>query len=790
MTLLPHPRASVRAVLLAASVLVCSTVHAQNRVDFNLPAQPLADALHQLAEQTNTQIVFQAELTAGKEAPALRGSYGTEEALSALLRHSGLSLVRSDARTFTLTRARPQNDAVSLPAVRVEGAGDAEAERLNPQTSVGSRIALSQREIPQSISVITADQIKSQQLSNVQEALHYTPGISTPNVDTSRYRVYSRGFQIDNIQIDGVSTPIVGYMTPANLAMYDRVEVLKGPAGLLDGPGGAGGAINLVRKRPGQEFAGSVSLTAGSYGTYRQEIDGGGPLNDSGTLRARGVASLDNHNLRQDGTHRSDGALYGILEADVSDNTTLAAGASYQRMSSKSMQYGYPTYKDGGFLDVDPSTYYGPDWNHERYTLTTVFGEVEHRLGAGWKTKLSANYLHTTRASDFGGLRGAVDRSNPISSYQTSMSESESDQMVLDWFGAGPFRLAGRTHMATIGVNYLKERAPQVGAPGVPRNIPVNLDNPGSVPIATFDRNVSRQTTRSEQVGLYANSRFSLADPLTFVVGARATWWQTEVKADPNANANKVADTRDHIDGHITPVVGLIYDLNEQHSLYGSYTEVFAPQSVRDASGQLLKPLEGTQYEAGIKGSYLDGRVNTSLALFEITQKNRAMADTANNTITTYFAQGKARSRGVETQISGEVLPGWTLSGGYTYTNTKYLDNSADTGKNAFSTYTPKHLFKLWSQYRLPGAWRPLTLDAGLYMSSGFSSDDGTAVIRQPGYTTVDLGVSYEITPRLTASLTVNNVFDRHYYQSISNTADHNFIGNPRMTLLTLRASY
>ncbi|ALM82130.1 TonB-dependent siderophore receptor [Bordetella sp. N] len=767
-----------------------SPAQAQTKVDLNIPATSLADALHDLAAQTNTQIIFRSELTAGRVAPRLQGNYDVQEALRMLLGGSGLVPIASGERTYTLDRAPASDSSTQLPAVQVVGAGDPLAERLNPQTTVGSKLAVSQREIPQTISVITAAQIESQQLSNVQEALRNTPGVSTPNVDTSRYRVYSRGFQIDNIQIDGVSAPIVGYMTPSNLAMYDRVEVLKGPASLLDGPGAAGGAINLVRKRPGQNFAASAALTVGTYGTYRQELDVGGPLNASGSVRARGVAALDNHDLAQDGTHRSDGQLYGIIEADLGADTTAAFGGSYQRMASKSMQYGYPTYKDGGFLDVDPDTYYGPDWNHERYEFTTLFGEVEHRLGGGWKTKFSANFLHTDRRSEFGGLRGAVSRNNPLTNYQTSMSENQSDQVVLDWFGAGPFRLLGRTHTATIGVNYLHERTPQIGAPGVPRLIPVNLDNPGSVPDASFTSSLSRQITRNEQMGIYANTRFSLADPLTLVIGGRATWWQSEVWADPDMNASKVSDTSDHIDGHITPMAGLIYDLNENHSIYTSYAQSFTPQSQRDASGKLLKPLEGEQYEVGLKGAYFDGKLNTSLAVFQLTQKNRATADTLDNVITTYFAQGKARSRGIEAQASGELADGWTLSGGYTYTATRYLDDSADTGKNAFSAYTPKHLFKLWTQYQLPGQWRAVSLNAGLYMTSAYSSDDGVAVVRQPGYTTLDLGMSYEISPHLTASLSVTNVFNRQYYQSISTTADHNYLGNPRMALLTLRARY
>lgn len=683
-----------------------------------------------------------------------------------------------------------QQAAGQLDEVTVRAA-DESRKAVNPATSVGSKTALTSREIPQSVSVVSREQIESQNLLDLQQALKAANGIVTTNVDTSRYRIYARGFEIDTLQVDGVPT-LLNYLTPPSLVMYDRVEVLRGPAGLVNGFGSAGGTVNLVRKRPTAALQASADVSLGSLDTRILRADVGGALNQAGTLRGRFVGEALEQDYEARGAHRRTDQLYGVLEADIAPATTATLGFSRQTLVSRSMQYGYPTYTDGSFLKIDRNTYYGPDWNHETFQLLTSFAELEHRFDGGWKGKVALTNALQERYSLFGGLRNAVNPALNTTQYQTSIGTNHDRQTVLDAYASGPFQLLGRRHQLTVGAGYLYDHTVAYGAPGTPRTINVNLNNPPAAvaPISFLESAKSVATTDTRQASLYGNARFSITDPLSAIVGARATWWDSEVAPDATYNANATRARQDEIKGKVTPYAGLVYDLNDAWSVYGSVTEIFSPQSVRERSGALIEPLQGRQYEAGAKASLLQGRADASLALFRLTQSNRAVRDPSDTVNTYYLAQGKSRSQGFEAQISGRLLPQWDLSAGYVRTDTRYFDSSADTGRAAFSAYTPKHLLKLWTQVRLPGALAGLSLNGGVYATSAFSTSTSGITVRQPGFATVDVGAAYQFTPRLSLALNITNLADRSYYQSIQTPADHNFLGSPRLAMLTLRAKY
>lgn len=790
------PRYWSRSVALALSLsagATCLPVVAQvvsQALSFNLPAGPLAETLNSIARQSGRGLSLDASLLGNRQAPAIKGSMSAEAAMSQALVGSGYALRVTDSGNFSVQPVA--SGALEVGVTTIDSVTDqAAGEPINPPTTVGSRAPLTARELPQSVSVVSHAQLEAEKIVDLQQALHKAPGIVATNVDTSRYRFYSRGFEIDNLQIDGVQMPFT-YLTPPNMAMFEQVEVLRGPAGLYNGAGGAGGTINLVTKRPTAQFAGEAQVSAGTYDTRMQRIDLGGPLNEQGTLRGRVVAENDTRDLRADGTHRDVQQYYAVLEADVSPDTTVTAGVSHQAFESKSMQYGYPTYTDGSFLNVSASTFYGPDWNKETYDQTMAFAELKHDFANEWSSKLSVNNNITDRYSIFGGLRGAVNPATNLTQYQTSESDSHTLQTSIDLSAWGPLQVFGRTHQLTLGTSWLKESATAETIPGTPRTITVDLDNPPTniAPISVPTSKASRATTDTLQRSVYANARWSLADALTLITGARVSWWESSVDPDASRNSNGSVHSADSLSHHVTPYGGLIYDLNDTYSLYASYTDIFKPQSLRDTSGSLLKPLQGSQYEVGIKGSYLDGAIDASAAVFQLTQENRGILDPADSTNTYYLAQGKARSRGLELQMSGRVTPRWDLGAGYSYTSTRYFDASADTGKSAFSAYTPRHLLKLWSHYRLPEPLQDLSINLSSYTTSEISTNTSGVIVRQPGYTTVDAGLSYRINPHLTADLNVTNVFDRYYYQSIQTPSDHNYLGDPRLTLMSLKYTF
>jgi outer membrane receptor for ferric coprogen and ferric-rhodotorulic acid len=291
----------------------------------------------------------------------------------------------------------------------------------------------------------------------------------------------------------------------------------------------------------------------------------------------------------------------------------------------------------------------------------------------------------------------------------------------------------------------------------------------------------------TRQRGIYSNLRLSLAEPLTLVLGGRLSWWDFSNTTFTPAGV-RTGKTKDDVAGKFTPFVGLVYDLDQSYSLYASYAEVFQPHDARtrDSSGGMLEPLQGEQWETGIKGEYLDGALVTAFALFQVEEENRAIDDL--NVANASIAGGKARSRGFETELNGQLTSDWSLSANYTYTHKEYL-NSTDTVK----IFTPKHIVRVWTRYQLPGEWQRWNLQANMNSFSktyNTITPLGDAKLQQGGYTLFDVGVGYQITPQLSADLLVTNLTDKKYYQRINTMQDGNIWGHPRAATLTLRAKF
>ncbi|WP_454692390.1 TonB-dependent siderophore receptor [Achromobacter aloeverae] len=792
-------------IWIGAPLLACAcAAHAQAADSvraYDVPAGALEDALNRFGRQSGILLSFSPDMTAGLRTNGLRGAYTVRGGLDALLAGSGLQAETRPNGGYALRRSTTprEGDAATLPVVKVTGRNDAVAERVNPLTTVGSKIPLSQREIPQSVTVVTQDQIKQQNMQTLDQVLKYTPGISVLNSDSQRFQYYSRGYPISSFQVDGApvfNNPNMSGTASTSaptLAMYDRVEVLRGADGLFTGFGSPGGTINLVRKRAPSEYAFTGELNAGTYGNRGGLIDVGGPLNGSGSVRGRVVGSYQDQDLTQDSTWKRDRQLYGTLEADLSPTTLLRMGASYSEMSQRNTWSGSPTYIDGDRLSR--SRYTGADWNRENFYSTDVFAQLEQQLGEGWRLKASADYTHNRYQVLNANFVTRLDADGNGTMATTNKGAYEDNQSY-DVNLSGPFTLFGRQHKVTVGASYLRMNEWQRTKYGPDGDdfflTQANVDDivfakPTWLGLPT-DTDVNRE--RTTQYGVYANGRFSLADPLTLVTGASLNWWKDTFRPDAVYNYDQYTKTRDSYNKKVVPYVALIYDLNETYSVYASYSKIFEPQNgARSAAGDLIPAITGNQYEAGIKGAYLDGRVNASLAVFQLTQKNRASEDANFPDEGFYVAQGKARSRGIEAQVSGELTPGWTVNGGYTYTHSKYLDDSQDFNASSFTQIAPRHMFRLWTNYRLPGDLNRWQAGIGVNATSRTWRDGNGFTLEQGGYFTADARVAYQATPRTSVALNVTNLFDRKYYASFGGNGNV-WWGDPRKVMLTVRVTY
>jgi outer membrane receptor for ferric coprogen and ferric-rhodotorulic acid len=232
------------------------------------------------------------------------------------------------------------------------------------------------------MTVVTREQLDLRDINSLEDLMLQTPGITVTGSNPENPSLISRGFNISNYMIDGVAGIDFPGTTP-DLAIYERVEVLRGPAGLFSGAGSPAGSINFVRKRPGREVAGRLGLSAGSWENYRGELDVSAPLSPGGAVRGRISSAYQSQNHFFDVAHTTRGIFYGVVEADLTPSTTLAVGGHLQDLDTP-VQTGLPGYVSGGLIDLPRSTYIGARWNVIREDSHVLFAELTQNLPGDW----------------------------------------------------------------------------------------------------------------------------------------------------------------------------------------------------------------------------------------------------------------------------------------------------------------------------------------------------------------------------------------------------------------------
>ncbi len=793
---------------------------------FNVPAGALVAALDRFARTARVNLSYDTALLSGLQSRELSGSYSIASALSMLLAGSGIEAVAQPGGGYSLRKAPVATNLSSevdssaaarkaeatMPEVTVTTSTERDPRTEGTRSYTASAVSIGKtpqalRDIPQSVSVMTRQRMDDQNLFQVESALDQMTGLQfdTSTGPAGSANVISRGFLINNYQADGVPQTFLGTsFTSLDLASYDRIEVIRGSAGLLQGVGNPSATVNLVRKKPGHQFAASVAASAGSWDFYRAEADIGGPLNDAGTLRARVVAVHEDRNYNVKVMESRKDMLYGVIELDLGPATMRSLGLQRQQTNAVPLIFGLPRYSDGRSLGLPRSTFLAPAWSRWSQDIDDAFFNIEHYLANGWKLNVGGN--STPQDQDFKRtvMRGTgagfgVNPANPAASIYTGVSwQSEGTRRNFDANASGKVTLFGRQHELTIGVNaqdYVSRTRQSAFFAAVPVPNIFNSD-PYSVPEPNEGPFISGTTLRTHQHGVYSSGRFTLAKDLKLILGARVSWYETSTDNHNLLTGTTVQGRKVRYDRELTPYAGLIYKLDPTYSLYASYADIFLPQSAQfTASGGELDPIVGANYEAGIKGEYLGGAVNASLAMFRINQSNRAFEDPAAPCAIAvivngcYRAEGKVRSEGIETEISGRLAPQLDLFAGYTFNMTSYLKDKANQGL-AFRPQTPRHMFKLWAQWGLPWDASRWSLGGGLNTQSGYYALNGAVRSEQAAYTITSLRLSYRPTQQWQLALNLNNLFDKTYYSSIRGIDFGNVYGEPRNAMLTARMRF
>ncbi|MEO3728003.1 TonB-dependent siderophore receptor [Pseudomonas syringae] len=671
-------------------------------------------------------------------------------------------------------------------------------------TSSATGLPLSLRETPQSVTVITRQQMDDRGVQSVGDALRNTPGISTQKYDSDRTEFSARGFAITNFQYDGVNLPYDGVYgeNPNNgddASSIDRVEVIKGATGLMTGSGDPSATVNLIRKKPIKEFKASISGTVGSWDAYRTVGDISGSLTDSGNVRGRFVGAYSDKNSYLDHYSQKKDLFYGILEADLTDDTLLTFGIDKSSTTPRGTSWtGNPVYfADGGRTDFPRHFNNGADWSRRDFDNITYFASLEQALANDWKFKVSLDQKttdHDTRLASASG--GNPDRATGEGMFlYWGRWEGHRVQNTADVNVSGPFTLGGREHELIAGV--MTSHSRQTGSTydtsafaQVPGGI---YDWNGDLPKQDFPKNGKYERTQSQN-GVYLATRLHPTDDLSVILGSRLSTFKYNEDYRYNAGAgldDTHASYKEH--GVVTPYAGLVYDLDDTYSVYTSYTRIYQPQTYKDINGSTLAPVEGDSYEAGLKAAYFDGRLNASLAFFRIEQDGIAES-IGTNAVTNegiYKAIDGATTKGVELELAGELADGWNVSAGYTYARTRDADEQRIYGY-PLSTTKPEHVVRTFTTYRLPGMFDKVTVGGGISWQSAFygkiySAPAGDYTrIKQGGYTLVDLMTRYQYNEHLSFTVNANNVFDKKYLTGLGNF-DTTFYGEPRNLMLTTK---
>ncbi|MBD9485565.1 TonB-dependent siderophore receptor [Pseudomonas sp. PDM14] len=679
---------------------------------------------------------------------------------------------------------------INAQGVRGQATTEGTQSYTTGSMATGTKLDLSIRETPQAVSVITRQRMDDQNMTSVNDVVKATPGLFLSQADgPGRQGFKARGFDIDNIMYDGLPASYTGWDmgVQPNLAMFDRVEVVRGATGLVTGAGNPSAAINLIRKRPTAKPQVSITGGAGSWDNYRTELDASGALNDSGTLRGRVVGSYQDGNNFRDGVESDHGLFYAIGEADLTENTTATLGLSRQEDQTNFFWGGLPIGTDGHHLDLPRSTNPGSDWENKDLTVDTVFGELVHRFDNDWKLQLNAS------ASKLDGLfRGSYQSryTPPYTTLERTVWQSVNDekQTAIDAFFSGPVEAFGRTHEIVLGTSKRIYDTEATGYAPYTSDWPLDGDKPNFVRSSAYDGH-----SVTTQDSTYITTRLNLADPLKLILGGRLDWYDY---------GDRLGDGDYKVTRNLTRYAGLIYELDEHHSVYASYTDIFKPQTEKDVSLKVLQPIVGENYEIGIKGEYFGGALNASLAVFQIDQLNRAATDTSVGPIcngaTCYKAAGKVRSQGIDLELQGALTENWQVGAGYTYTRAHYIKDQNPANKNQrFDTDTPEHLFKLSTTYRFQGPLEKLRVGGNVYWQSRMYNDVAligtTHRIEQGSYAVADVMAGYEINKNLDLQLNANNIFDREYYSAIGYDVvwgSTDTYGDPRNYMLTAKYSF
>lgn len=668
-----------------------------------------------------------------------------------------------------------------------------------------SRLDLEIKDLPQSVSIIGEEMIDDFALNNINAVLDTVTGLNVEEVETDRTYFNARGFDVTNFQVDGLGLPVLSGNVHGDIdtALYERVEILRGANGMMTGTGSPSATINYVRKKPTQDTRISARAQLGSWDAKRVDIDASVPVSDS--LGARVVVVKEDKESYLDRYEMDKTVAYGVLSAALTDTTQLTFGASQQTSDAKGNMWGALTlyYADGTPTNFDTSTSSSADWSQWDVTDTRYFVFLEQQLSDGWSLK--ADYTHIETDEDTQLFYTYVSRDpqtgvtllDPetglgLIGYASEYTLDDKHDYA-DIYVNGHFDAWGLAHQIMLGASYARVSYTDLSlydfhtGNGFPL-LPAMEDWTGNTPYPEFTDGATGSDVEEQQTAFYFGGNLALTERLSLLAGGRFN--QVEVTGisygiDETLNENA-----------FVPYAGLVYAINDNINTYFSYTEVFTPQTERNASFERLDPITGESKEIGIKASLFEDTALLTVAYFDIDQVNVAVDDGfAANPVSgveeqVYREADGLNSKGWEMDLAGELLPGLQTNLGLTL-----FDLSGD---DLVAGYTPEKMVTLNATYQIPSLpalkvgtsvrWQEATSRNVGKVPVAYANAGDDIVIQQDAYALVNMMASYAINEQITITANINNLTDEKYLKSLY--WEQGYYGAPRNYSLALTWQY
>ncbi|MEQ1771520.1 MAG: TonB-dependent siderophore receptor [Devosia sp.] len=750
--------------------------------------QPLADALEKFSSQSGLQLIYRAEIARGLQTHGAQAGLSAQDTLAELLRGTGLDFDFVNERTVRISPTSTRISQASAPAATAESASvedvvvtAAPYRFLDADTSGTTNLPLPIEAVPQSITLLSADFIQAAGIRKPGDLDKYVAGMADGGEQVGRSSLqYIRGFLTSGLYsyyVDGLPTPL--YYRP-EYSFFDRVEIVKGPSSVTYGVANAGGLYNLVSKHAPKLTGGRLAAESGSWNSYRIEAEGGGPLNGAGSLRGVGAALYDAGDSFVHHVDHEDSGGYAGLEYSGDGKISAAIRATFTKRSNTGYD-GLKSYADGRRPDVSRGFYMGdPDRNQVDEESTLLNGHADFAATESLSFSAKADYLDRSTEHYLAYAYG------PIANDGTYNMAAESDDAVTrahaaSLSGLWRFPIFGREgSFLSVAATSIHTDSESLYADAA-NSISVNLsegeaglyDRVGQLALAT----AALFTTRNEIKLISAQSLLKLTERLSLLAGASVSD-STQRSGPADAQVTVNFDRQTSLRG------GLTYEFRERSNAYVSYSDSFVPQTARDIYGHLLLPLEGSQWEAGVKSRKLDGALLLTAAAFRIEQKNSPIyvGYSPFGGGDAYRAGGEVRHQGLELEASGLVTPSVTVLAALTYLDAKIIADSNPALNDTRRTFIPRETASLFVVRGFDsGPLRGFNMGGGIrHVGSQPTTFDGST--REiDAYTVVDLIAGYT-SRRWSAQLALNNLFDKDYIQgnNYRYSGSGNTIGQPR----------